>query len=200
MDKFPKIDPEKLLGQLIDRSFLFQIGEKALYIIKQRTLEGIFLPGSSPNASQYSTTPMPLPLGALSKKAQGLTARQMKEGENIKIFTNLKSRITWAILPGGYKQLRELAGKEADRVTLNWSGSMMRALDITKVDESTHTVTLGFTDNRAAELAGFHQELGAGKSKTLHKFVGLTEDEMREVAQMAQQNLDSAAAKFKFEF
>lgn len=167
-----------IADRIISRALLINLGTRVIYIIKERTLRGEFLPGST-GTSNYSTTPMPLPLGALPARARSKSAlRALTDSGEATIFTSLRSRRTWIILEGGYKRLRELAGRESDRVTLNWSGSMMRNLKILRTNEREGYVELGFNEGRAARLARYHHELGAGRRKVTHRFLGLTDTEL----------------------
>ncbi len=167
-----------IAGRIVSRALLINLGTRVLYIIKERTLRGEFLPGST-GTGQYSTTPMPLPLGALPARARSKSAlRALTDSGEARLFTSLRSRRTWIILEGGYKRLRELAGRESDRVTLNWTGAMMRNLKILRTNEAEAYVELGFSEGRAARLATYHNELGAGRRKVTHRFLGLTDAEL----------------------
>lgn len=180
MSEFPSADA--ILARLRTQKNLTAIGEAAIAVIKARTLRGVFLEGSSPGAERYSSTPMPLPMGALTKQTQArVNWLYLKEREVIRVWTNMKSRITWVLLEGGYKRLRELAGKESDRVTLNWSGHMMRALTIAGVNEKEGTVKVSFSDYRAAQIAGYHYA-GVGRGRKKRIFLGLTKAEEDQIA------------------
>lgn len=173
------------VDDIISRALLVDIGSHALYIIKTRTLQGEFLPGST-GSGQYSTTPMPLPLGALQKSVRtGATLKAMVAAGEAYVFQSKAGR-KWIILEGGYKKLRELAKKEADHVTLNWSGSMMRNLKIISVNPDRYSVTLGFDEASARRKARYHNELGAGRKRVTHKFLGLTDQEIRELGDVVE--------------
>lgn len=170
-------DDLNIADRIISRALLINLGTRALYIIKTRTLRGEFLPGST-GTGQYSTTPMPLPLGALPARARTKSAlKAMTDADEAHLFTSRSGR-TWIVLQGGYKRLRELAGRESDRVTLNWSGAMMRNLKILRADEREAYVELGFDEGRAKRLAVYHDVLGAGRRKVTHRFLGLTDQEI----------------------
>lgn len=177
---------------IVNRSLLLAIGGQALLIIKRRTLEGRFLPGST-GSNKYSTTPMPMPFGALTKAVRSSSAVKdlVKSGE-AELFTNLRSHNTWIILKGGYEQFRKLSGRSIDHVNLSWTGKMLRNLKVLHVDPALASVTLGFSDPRSGEIASYHNELGAGKKKVTHKFVGLTAEELSEIGTFAEQILGKA--------
>lgn len=166
--------------RLINRALLLQIGSRVLLVIKERTLAGKFLPGST-GSSKYSTTPMPLPFGALQKTVQNsMTVRNLIDSEEAVVFKS-KAGKKWILLKGGYEQFRELAGKQTDHVTLTWTGQMIRDLKVKSVDVRSATVTIGFTDARSEEIADYHQNKGAGKAKITHKFLGLTGTEFNQL-------------------
>jgi hypothetical protein len=174
-----------LVQRIINRALLLQVGSHVLMIIKERTLRGEYLPGST-GTGQYSTTPMPLPLGVLQKKYRSNKSLKELEAGGARIFTNLRSKITWIILTGGYKQLREITGRDASHVTLSWSGKMMRNLKVLKADPATASVTIGFDEESSSRIASYHQIEGAGKSKKTHKFLGLTEQEISDVGEFVK--------------
>ena len=176
-----------IAARIVSRALLINLGTAALYIIKERTLRGVFLPGST-GTGTYSTTPMPLPLGALPARARGKRAlAQLVATGEARLFTSFRSRRAWIVLTGGYAKFRELAGRESDRVTLNWSGQMMRNLKITRVSAREGVVEIGFTEGRAKRLASYHNTLGAGRAKVTHKFIGLTAPEVASIAAQAQE-------------
>ena len=171
-----KIDA--LPGEIVDQILLTRVGLKGVAIIRKRTEGGQFLPGSSPNAENYSTTPMPLPYGALRNKLSG---RKAKEA-GFKVFTSKSGRV-WIVLPGGYKQYRQLYGKQTDRVTLSWSGRMLRNLKLLSTSQSGQSAesVVGFDDADSARIAGYHNELGAGKSRKKHVFIGFNDSEISDL-------------------
>ncbi len=176
---------------IISRSLLIETGQAALYIINKRTAAGEFLPGST-GSSQYSTTPLPLPVGALTAKGIDTLNALLDSGEAT-AFKSKKSGRLWVILEHGYKQFRELAGRETDHVTLNWTGALMRGLTITSVDTNNAAVELGWNDPRSSEIARYHNELGAGKSRVTHKFLGITPKELSLLARQAEQSIRQKA-------
>jgi hypothetical protein len=175
--------PDEIVKRIISRSLLARVGSEVVAIIRERTLKGEFLEGSSPGADRYSTTPLPLPLGGLAKRAQSCVWRMLKAGdEDVQAFTNVKSKRAWVILKGGYKQYRELAGLQTSVVNMSWSGRMMRNLSVVNISEDT--VAVGFTSPEEAQKALWHNKLGAGKSHRKHIFLGLSQDELARVAKI----------------
>ncbi len=164
-----------IADNIITDVLLNAVGSHAVAIIRRRVNKGEYLDGSSAGAENYSTTPMPLPFGAFSKAVR---SKLLPAG--YKVFTNVKSHTTWIVLPGGYKEFRQLAGKANDKVNLQWTGRMMRNLGFTSSTQSGR-VSLGFTDPDAEQLAVYHNTMGAGKSRTKHVFMDFTEDEINQL-------------------
>ena len=167
------LSPDAIKREILTEAFLLKVGEKTLSIIKRRTAKGEFLSG--PN--MYSVKPFAAPLGALRAKlgsrADALLKRIGKGTEDGHIWK--KGDNVWVTIGGGYKRLRQLAGKETNNVTLNWTGSMLRALRGIKVDVAAGTTSIYFTDDRAGTIASYLQELGAGKRKVKRTFLALSE-------------------------
>lgn len=184
---------------IIDNSILAQIGDKVIAIIQQRTLSGKYLPGSTEKG--YSTKPAPMPYGGLIARLGEGKAKQVfrniQKGNEPAIWRESKSKKIWLILTGGYKRLRELAGKESDRVTMNWSGNMMSSLKY-KTDPAQGIVTIYFTNKEAEEIAGF-QHQGAGKNKVMRKFMGLAKPEQLSIEKWLGEEIVKRIAFQKFE-
>lgn len=173
---------QDLKNRVVDNVMMVRLGAKGIAIIRKRTLEGRFLTGSSPNADEYSTKPLPLPFGKFTRATQKeVLKRQLQTGE-FRIFTNRKSGNTWIIIEGGYKKFRELAGKPTDNVVMTWSGRMLRNLGITRSGEQD--VELGFSEAGSKQLALYHNVMGAGKSKRKHVFMGFDEKEINDLGKM----------------
>jgi hypothetical protein len=172
-----------LAERVVNRALLIQVGSQALLMIKERTLAGQFLPGST-GTSAYSTTPMPLPWNRLQSAVRGsATLRNMIDSGEATVFTSKRGR-KWIVLEGGYRKMRELAGKSTDHVTLSWRGTMLRDLKIKTVDVAGLRVDLGFTDTESERIASYHQELGAGRRRVTHKFMGFTEGEKDKLSEL----------------
>ncbi len=173
--------------KIVDNALLIQIGSGALYIIKKRTMRGKFLAGST-GTDQYSTNPLPLPAASLTKKGVQNFNKLVADGD-ASFFRSKKSGKLWILLKDGYKGLRELVGKETDKVRLSWSGKMMRNFKILRTTVARGSVQLGWTDSKLAQIASYHNDLGAGKSKITHKFVGLSKGEVRQMANKLKRSI-----------
>lgn len=182
------LDIDGLMRQIRTEANLRKAGEEAIAVIKARTLRGEFLEGSSPGAEKYSTTPMPMPFGKWTKETRAKALWRDENGEEeIELFRS-KAGMLWVILKGGYKRFRELAGKEVENVTLNWSGQMMKAIQIMSVDEAAGTVTIGFSDYRSGQIADFHRR-GAGRSRKKRIFFALSQREQEEIKESVLGNI-----------
>ena len=170
-----------------DEIFTKQIGLSLVTIIRRRTNEeGKFLPGSSEGADAYSTNPFVMPLFALNKslgnkvitKASNKKSKNF-EGDNFKLFMSNTGNV-WVFVRGGYKKIRELAGKEVSKVSLTWSGRYLRDLSVLSANSNEFkTITeIGWKSAENQRLARIHEQLGAGKSKRKHKILGLTDKEL----------------------
>ena len=68
------------------------------------------------------------------------------------------------------------AGKH--KVNLTLTGNMLSALTPMNVNEPGFTAKIGFANPEAATIAFYHQISGAGRSRVLRKFLGLSQSNM----------------------
>jgi hypothetical protein len=165
-----------LKDTIVDRIVVMKLANAGLAIIRERTLSGKFLPGSSPGADQYSTKPFARPLAGLTKQLQ-----KNLISNGAQVFTK-EGKSTWIVIKGGYKQMRELGGKDTSRVSLTWSGRMMRNIGILTSDDNS--AILGPKDTDTKQLSLYHNVMGAGKSKKKRVFMGFTEAEKGRLAKL----------------
>lgn len=174
------INPDEIKEKIINRAVLLQIGNETIAIIRERTLAGIFLPGSSPDASQYSSKPFVMPSGKMIEMAgKGRAAaiwKSLQRGEMPGKIFKTKAGAIWVLLQEGYKKFRELSGKVDDTANLNWTGRMMRNLSITKV--GADYIEVGFRSDEEEQKAIWHNITGASRSRKKRVFMGLTEKEI----------------------
>jgi phage gpG-like protein len=100
------------------------------------------------------------------------------------VFTSKKSGKLWAVIEGGYAAYKQAAYPGDSGVNLSATGAMLRSLTILSVDEATLTVVIGFTRTDEAVKALYHDQLGAGKSRAIRHFMGLTDTEQTELGEM----------------
>lgn len=181
------IELQDLKDVIVDRVIVMKLANAGLAIIRERTLSGKFLPGSSPGADQYSTKPFARPLGGLTKQLQ---KELIAIGSHV--FTK-EGKQTWIVIKGGYKQMRELGGKDTARVSLTWTGRMMRNLGILNTDD--RSAVLGPKDEDTKQISLYHNVMGAGKSKKKRVFMGFTESEKGRLSKLVG---DEVMQRLKF--
>jgi len=171
---------QKDLDNLVENVLLKRLANGAIALIRKRTLQGEFIAGDH----DYSTKPFAMPVGGLTKMLQNRIIATAKGGRgrapdpNFQLFTS-KSGHIWVVVKQGYKKIRELAGKQSDHVTMTWTGRMMRNMGIVNIDHSR--AEIGFTSGEEEQKAVWHNLLGAGKSRRIHKFMYLTEREIEDL-------------------
>lgn len=140
-------DLDQLARVLVYNPEFDQIAAYIEYAIRTRTLRSEFLPGSSPNPSQYRS-------------------RQ-------------------------YRKWRERRG-HSSKVNLTVTGQMLAAMrrTVTPSADGTVTIEVGYLEDSPSDeaaIAAYHDRTGAGTSRILRKFVGLTAEEEDRAVQMAKQ-------------
>lgn len=175
---------EEILREVIGKALLLRIGKRAIAIINVRTSKGKFLPGSSPGAEKYSTKPFAMPIGAVSKKSVMFKMLKGKYDDDTQLFQSAKSKKLWVAIKKGYKWYREQSGRGSSIVDLVWSRKLRRSLTVLKTDIKTGLIEIGHSDKRSDQIAQYHNELGAGKSKKIRKYLGLTEDELEGLSKL----------------
>lgn len=173
------------LDNVVDQIIMQRVAGHVVFMIRRRTQAGAYLPGSSSGASQYSTKPFAMPAYALGKmlgkKFEALTSSKRKtQGPNsFTLYKNEKwGNQLWVIAHLGYREIRRMAGKPVDNVSMIWSGRYLRDLGIFP-NATPQKAEIGWKSKENEILAMYHEELGAGKSKRKHKILGLTEEEIK---------------------
>lgn len=169
----------------IDGNALRAAGDLAVELIVSRTLEGRDRFGRP--FALYSTRPYALPAGALWAQGSRTAARRLKRQGQIGYFR--RQGKLWAIVKGGYRAYKEARLGQGDQVNLTLTGSMLRSLRVLRVDEREGSVTIGFGRTDAAEKAYYHVVSGAGPSRTIRDFLGLTDEELDRVAEVIAQGI-----------
>jgi len=176
-----------LPNKLVDEIVLLRLANGALAIIRKRVLDGQYLEGSSPNAGEYSTTPMPLPFGKLQATVRKKLSKEELENKDKYVIFTAKSGNVWISVQGGYKAYRQMAGKFNDHVILSWSGRLMRNMGIVQKEKDSYSV--GFSDPDVERIARYHTLEGAGKSHRKHVFFDLSEEERARLTKYAGEEL-----------
>ena len=173
---------DEIIKEVLSRALLLKIGAHSVVIIKKRVADGIFLPGSSADAENYSTKPFAMPIGAVQKKSVLLGILKGKYPDDAQLFRSKKSGKLWVVIKRGYKWLREQSAKKSDRVDLRWTGELMRSLRVLKVNDKEMEIEIGHEGARNDKLASFHDKLGAGKGRKIRKYLSFTEEELQSLA------------------
>lgn len=161
----------------------------AEHLIEERTARGEFLPGSSPSASQYSSRPFARPAAGLPRRIRELLD---DTADGSSFFT--RAGQLWVVVERGYRWLREAMGLPADRVTLDVTGDMLRAM-AARATPTADGLTLevgylpGVSDDDAARIADFHQNQGVGPARVVRRFIGLTDEEADQVVARLAESL-----------
>lgn len=142
------------------------IAAKAIELLNNQIKQGVDEKG---NSYKYSTKPFAIPSGALKIKAK---KQAVKDGK-LTAF-NSKSGALWYVVNGGYASLRELRGQSSESDFLQATGRMLGA--ITTLRATDNEIAVGFSDAKQAQKAFWLTVSGAGKSRALWRFMGLTKE------------------------
>lgn len=189
------MDPvlKKIQDGIADRIVMQRVIGKGIFIIRQRTKKGEFLKGSSPGAEKYSEHPLGIPLLAYGKGVANELMNRAENDQDVKLYRNKKTGGLWALVMGGYKEIRNIAGKNNDSVSMNWSGKVLRNLAGMGIKPMEGNI--GFTDQRAKQIAIWQQVQGAGKSKKKKVFVGFSQKEINQLTQLAGKEIIKSVIK-----
>lgn len=146
------------LRLVIDPAALTRAGLLAVELVVERTGEGIDRHGQP--FRPYSTRPLAVPAGSITKAAQA------RLGGNLSLFTSAKTGALWALVEGGYEALKAARyPQDGGAVNLHATGAMLRSMGV--VDQDDESVTIGFSRTEEAEKAGWNVET--------RDFLGLTD-------------------------
>ena len=59
----------------------------------------------------------------------------------------------------------------------------MRSLKVTKVDVAKGEIEIDHSDERSRKIAEYHNVTGAGKSRKIRKYLGITDKELIQAAE-----------------
>ena len=171
---------KKELNDFVENVLLKRLASGAIAVIRKRTQKGRFLEGSC----QYSTKPFAMPLGGLTKQLRSRIMQESKKhAGRFNLFTSKAGKL-WVIVSGGYRKIRELAGKDTTNVSLSWTGRMMGNLGVLPA-AGAGSAEIGFKSREQEQKALYHNILGAGKSKKKHVFLYLTDKELDKIVKEA---------------
>lgn len=124
---------------------------------------------------KYGTRPFARPLGGL----RGVNIKSAVKSGKIKPFST-KNGARWGVITGGYASLREMRGLSTSGDFLQDTGRLLR--DLTAKQTSGIEARIGFSSTRSAEIAYYLNKSGAGKSRRLWQFLGLTPENRQKLA------------------
>lgn len=98
---------------------------------------------------------------------------------------------TFAEYSESHAKRRAAKGLPTSKVNLKFElyDSMLDYLDH-EVSSSLDQVTILVDDDEKEEIAKYHNKEGAGKSKVIREFMGLTEDDEKEIAELIGEDID----------
>jgi hypothetical protein len=166
----------EILAQVVnDDNTARRISQAAAFQVIAEYKQRIFFLGldtSGGSIGQYSVNPFYInPLTLTTVKASGIKPMG-KNGQTI--FKNGNPHKT-KYLTQGYKELRDLTGRQSNTVDLNFSGSLFQSI---KVTESGSVSAITYTNDEMANIMVFNEERFAKDIST----VSIDEREMGETA------------------
>lgn len=173
------IERLEILSQVVaDDNTAKRISQAAAFQVIAEYKQRIFFEGldsSGSSIGQYSTNPFYInPLTLISVSSAGITP----EGKNgQKVFKNGNPHKTKYLMQG-YRQLRDLTGRQSSTVDLNFSGSLFQSI---KVTEEGLNSKVTYTVDKLADVM-LSQEDRFGKD------ISTVSDNEREMGEIAARN------------
>lgn len=155
-----------------------RVSTAAAFTVLAQYKRRIFVDGLATDGSQigqYSTNPYYQNPNNLQGVALSGVSPLGKNG--LDTFKNGRKKKT-RYLAGGYKELRELTGRQSDFVDLNFSGSTEGSIQVGQRGEE---VVIGFANEQSAEIM-------AGNEERFGKEIVATSEEEREIGIKAARN------------
>jgi hypothetical protein len=166
----------EILAQVVnDENTARRISQAAAFQVIAEYKQRIFFLGldtSGGSIGQYSLNPFYInPLSLTTVSASGIKP-QGKNGQSV--FKNGNPHKT-KYLTQGYKELRDLTGRQSNTVDLNFSGSLFQSI---KVTESGSVSAITYTNDEMSNIMIFNEDRFAKDIST----VSIDEREMGEIA------------------
>lgn len=158
----------------IPENILQYASQRAIELIKEQIAEGIDIEGKP---YRYSTRPFARPVSGIP--GWGKIKNSLLKSKEIKLFRTKEGKL-WVRVEGGYRRFREFTGRKPDGDFLQYSGKMLAALSSSP--KSPNKIILGFSTARASEIAFYLNVSGAGRSRRLWRFLGLTKENEQRLA------------------
>lgn len=174
----------------MSRATFQKIGSIALQMINENIRAGKSYDGEM---FRYSENPFWRPYDPTIAKKLGKPGER-EDGALYKLLTNKDGKLSMLVF--GYKAYKAKIYPDSAGDFLTATGKMLRNLQITKIDESAGVVTLGFTDPEQEKKAFYLNVSGAGPSRKLWRFLGLTKAQETELAEIAAKEFSEQTAAF----
>jgi len=166
----------EILAQVVnDENTARRISQAAAFQVIAEYKQRIFFNGldtSGSSIGQYSVNPFYINPLSLTTVSAGGVKPQGKNGQSV--FKNGNPHKT-KYLTQGYKELRDLTGRQSNTVDLNFSGSLFQSI---KVTESGSLSAITYTNDEMANIMVFNEDRFAKDISTVSE----TEREMGETA------------------
>jgi hypothetical protein len=169
----------EILAQVVnDENTARRISQAAAFQVIAEYKQRIFFNGldtSGGAIGTYSVNPFYInPLSLTTVSASGIKP-QGKNGQSV--FKNGNPHKT-KYLTQGYKELRDLTGRQSNTVDLNFSGSLFQSI---KVTESGSVSAITYTNDEMANIMVFNEDRFA-------KDISTVSNEEREMGEIAARN------------
>ena len=166
----------EILAQVVnDENTARRISQAAAFQVIAEYKQRIFFNGldtSGGAIGQYSVNPFYINPLSLTTVSAGGVKPQGKNGQSV--FKNGNPHKT-KYLTQGYKELRDLTGRQSNTVDLNFSGSLFQSI---KVTENASVSAITYTNDEMANIMEFQEERFAKDISTVSE----TERELGETA------------------
>ena len=171
----------KILSEVIaNENTAKRISQVAAFQVIAEYKQRIFFEGLDSSGSpigQYSVNPFYInPLSLTTVSASGIKPMG-KNGQSV--FKNGKPHKT-KYLTQGYAELRTLTGRQAEKVDLNFSGSLFESI---KVTENGNVSSVTYTNDELAGIMEFQES-----AERFGKDISTVSDAEREIGETAAQN------------
>lgn len=129
----------------------------------------------------YSRKPFGMPLAAFLDKTTKRQRTKLNAEGDLQIYRNKRTGKRWVIIDGGYYNFKAMwSPKKASVVNLQWSGLMLKSLQVENVSDTSAEIAFSQTDK--AQLAYYHNISGASRSRVIRHFMGITDAQKQEIA------------------
>lgn len=158
------------------KAIMTAVGLRVIEMIEDNIRAGVSYDGTR---FRYSERPFSMPAGAT--RVGNRMKQFQREGRLVAYMA--KSKRLWVVVPKGYKDLRDMRGRNPTGDFLTDTGKMLRNLKVLSVTETE--VKIGFDDPEQEQKALWLNVTGVGRSRRLWKFLGLSQQQQDELAAIA---------------